>query len=1549
MRTFESRCVLIGTLLFAAATGTEPAWSQSGRLPLPTDEIAALVNAADASVAAGDFDQAVQQWQAVLDLPEDSVDPSVLQNGLWTRIQGGLTAGPGRRLQAGGRADDDPFTVGSTTLHPSLKTRVEERLLSAPDAALDAYEQRFGPQARALLNDALRDHDRARLTEVVRRYFASVAGHRAAAVFAEQLADEGDALSAARLYDRLAKHPHSTSDSRAGWLLRAAACWSLAGFAETARARLANQGELGTAGRNDRDSGPAELQAWLEGRRNSDSSSADVAASATPAFRGNAQRNASFSPAVAVGAPVWECPTVDEHDFFLDEELVAELQASISQRMSATRQRYETSTSDQVLVPAGIPVAADGLAVFRGPGTIKAVSLATGELVWPSVTIDETFQHLTNEEWVRRDEDWHSVNLDLMLTQRMYRDVTFSSLSTDGRHVYALADGGMMSSVSHAATALPALIDHQLAPHAYNRLLAFELATGRLVREFGGPPTGDPLSGAYFLSAPLPLDGDLYCLVESQGQVQLVVLDQQSLDVEWTQALYNPVTNFSDPLGGMARRLGGVALAAAGDIVVCPSGETIVAAVDRRRRTILWTYEYQRPSGASSGNPMALRMLRARRRNRVRIEDELLDELLSSDHWQDAAPVIDGESVLLTLPDSDDLLCVGLVTGKEVWRRPRGDRQWIAAVDRGNVVLVGRDQVEALRVSDGEPAWEAPVSISRPGGRGFRHNGWYVLPLSTGEIAAIDLASGRIRARTPLPESVVHGNLVVADGRIVCQTADSVLAFGTLEELTNQTERMIAADPEDASALLQRGELLLHLGEEQDALESLRRAIRADPASPARRLLVETLTEGLRSDFAAYRTAAPEIESTATTVSEQARFHRLFAEGLQRGGEFDAAFEQYLRFADKAGSVAGLQQIDGMHQVRSDRWIAGRLEELISLSAGEEQAQLRTRLLRAADNALANGDASRVKTFRHAIEDRAMQARIDRQSIDSGTLTPAETESLRLRLLSSADRDQAARASAELANQWLAANRTGELLQQLLVDLAGPYRDVECLDGQTGAELLDAWRSDPERAALMSPPDPWPTADVVAEDRTRGVPSHPFPVEQMGPPSKLFSGWSFFTDTQGARLYAFDPLGRRAWWVATSLNSEFGGRSGPYYIRYVATYDRFLLLVVEDEWTLFDVFAGGDAPQVLANAPLGTDGRRISGANRFPGVNRLRRNRNRVWMDPLSGVTLGNVGPIENGMFVYQRGNRLAAVSVSTGQELWAHQRPGLPAGGDIMSDGRVVAVWPPNSDELQLFRAVDGSFLRSNDLPPRVWKPQPEGHWGAKLVTVDRGRGDGARFDLGLFDVVTQTHVWQRSLPEVRDWGVVDGRDFSVMHAGGALRVIDADDGQDLMTVELPDGDDAEAVTVWSDADRWYVATYRTPDDVRARLETSQLPLPDVYGHVLAVSKPTGSIEWTVPVVEHPMQLHRDNPGRWPFLMLSTRNLTPGSEPPKLSWSLLLLDKATGRPLLEKTVDGRAEQHGWLSDPERQRIHLAAGTVKVTLRFGDSSAEEAPEDEPQE
>ena len=80
----------------------------------------------------------------------------------------------------------------------------------------------------------------------------------------------------------------------------------------------------------------------------------------------------------------------------------------------------------------------------------------------------------------------------------------------------------------------------------------------------------------------------------------------------------------------------------------------------------------------------------------------------------DASVCVADGRVLVTPIDSDSLHCLNLIDGELRWKYKRQDDLYTACVYQGKVILVGRHQVQAIRLADGNPGWEGHViSLSR--------------------------------------------------------------------------------------------------------------------------------------------------------------------------------------------------------------------------------------------------------------------------------------------------------------------------------------------------------------------------------------------------------------------------------------------------------------------------------------------------------------------------------------------------------------------------------------------------------------------------------------------------------------------------------------------------------------------------------------------------------------------------------------------------------------------------------------------------------------------
>ena len=147
----------------------------------------------------------------------------------------------------------------------------------------------------------------------------------------------------------------------------------------------------------------------------------------------------------------------------------------------------------------------------------------------------------------------------------------------------------------------------------------------------------------------------------------------------------------------------------------------------------------------------------------------------TNDQWLDNSAVIADGRVLLTPPESAEIHCLDLQSGKQQWKRRQGESLFIGGVDHGTVLLVGSQTIQGLKMSDGTPAWKQeslplPPNVL-PAGQGYVSQGKYFLPLSSGQIAAIDMASGAIsNNECPSIPSLSLGNLICYRGSVLSQS-----------------------------------------------------------------------------------------------------------------------------------------------------------------------------------------------------------------------------------------------------------------------------------------------------------------------------------------------------------------------------------------------------------------------------------------------------------------------------------------------------------------------------------------------------------------------------------------------------------------------------------------------------------------------------------------------------------------------------------------------------------------------------------------------------------
>lgn len=1438
----------------------------------------------------------------------------------------------------------------------SAKAEAEHLLLTLPTEGLELYRTEFGPQARAALDEAIAESNVSGIEEVVRRYFHTTAGREATYRLGSYHLDRAEPLAAALVFERI-RALEATVDP--GLALKTAIAWGRAGMPDQSVKTLVEfrdgvpggfvqiGGERVALFNNETDALP-----WLVKVLGRQPEFASLGEEQWTMFRGSPTRTATTRPTSPIWDVRWRYTTVERPGDF-DEKRLLEIVEEFARLEMGYRERSLLTTPAMHAIVVGETV------VFRTFHNLRAVDLKSGETVWESAVYDEGFDRLLEGEDlnVQNVQNVNGRRIALptasngiavtpaqkFLAQRAWRDMTAGTLASDGRFVFSVEELDFISGTQMAPNGLMINVPTTERGHT-NKLMATEVRTGKLTWELGGVRGDDEfqLAGGFFLGPPLPLGNRLYSLVERNGEIQLAVVEtierkweNQTLyrpNVQWTQSLITPNRDITmSPL----RRLAGLTPSYGDGVVVCPTASGAVVAVDLARRQLAWGYRYRTTSPSVPGNPFIGR--RMAQTNTT--EDD------AENRWLDSAPTIADGYVVLTPRDSAELHCIDLVSGKRAWEpKPRGDGLYVAGVHEGNVIVVGHSQIQAYRLTDGTPTWSDPIPIAGPTGRGIRSGSLYHLPVRAG-IVTIDLDAGRILATAKSPTGHAPGNLVSAAGTIVSVTPRHVMALEPLADIEKKINSQLEKTPNDPEALTRRGELRLHQGHEQAALEDLRKAIEAGAGQPTRDLFVATLLEGLRLDFARYReqadAALPLIEDSELKRS----YLRLHARGLEQIGDHERAFAEYVELAGLANGEPHLERTtNGRLAVRSDRWIRPRLVELLENAPEAQRASMTKSLDAELADAEADDDVARLRRIvgafgRLPIADRARRALVGKLTTEDHA---AERVLLLERLRRSADESFAAYATAELAASALADGR-GDDVVSWFDELESRYGDVVCLEGRTGRELVASWREDAGVAKALVARNPWPeTAMSVTEENNAGGIAQSWPLDVQGPAGPFYDDWTFELDNQRQTLIARDPQARIQWRIGIR---EGGAPIANPYGNFVRIRGHVVVACFSTYFAVIDPLHASGQPKVLWTRELQEGGDNTANVRNFAGAGVIR-----MMVVDRYGRPLGTVGAVVDDVVYYQSGTKLFAADLLSGDVLW--ERRNVGRGAVVTADDDHVIVIEDDGKPATILRADDGRFVDQRTIPDTNERIEVQGRYVLALTADPNGNTAGR--ELALRDVVGKTKVWSVPLPATAKISLVEGEEVAVYEPTGRFRVLRIADGSTVVDEKIT-AVPATGITVVRSAEQ-YVLLPNTPPQgpvpAIVRVAGIGFNAPVVHGEVVGFDRATGKKQWTTKVEFQ--SLPNGQPQRLPLLVFSTRNFRIQQQPGRVvnanRYELRLLDTRTGKIVFEHSDAKPSYPYTLESKPEQGELELTFMQQRLRINFkgeGDDTKGEATTEEP--
>ena len=532
--------------------------------------------------------------------------------------------------------------------------------------------------------------------------------------------------------------------------------------------------------------------------------------------------------------------------------------------------------------------------------------------------------------------------------QRIWNDLTYGTLSSDGRNVYSIEDDASdAGSIAVQGFPGPALIRQGV-------VIRGQIANFRL-GPFGGEDYPAPeqsalgprdshrqadlgagrafdralaaAAGHVLPRAPVAADGVPLCAGGTEGGGAPAGArpgDRRSVVVATiergrAESRARPAAPPHGRLAVLRRRNPGL-----------PHQHRALVGVDLANHSLLWAHCYVAGNNRGMRPPWVF----------MRANDEGGDGTAG---WADSGVCIAGDRVLATPRDSDALLCLSLSDGHRLWKCPQRDDLYLACATGEAAVLVGRTAVRAVRLADGRPAWRAQRGLPRRQhaqrprlpqrkpllrsprfrGSGGRRSGRGP-NRGRGQIAAAARAGqpGGLPGKDHFPRFGRRRGLL--PGRRRCA----------------EIQQRLAAKPDDPEALAMQGEMLLDNGEQPAAIAALRRSYELEPVPRTRELLRDALLDGLRTQFAAYRGRLSEIEPLLENASQQAAVLRLTAEGLRRSGEPVAAFDDCEKLIALEPDRQPLDEVDHNYFVRRDRWVQGQLTDLCRQAKGEAAATI---------------------------------------------------------------------------------------------------------------------------------------------------------------------------------------------------------------------------------------------------------------------------------------------------------------------------------------------------------------------------------------------------------------------------------------------------------------------------------------------------------------------------------------------------------------------------------------------------------------------------------
>jgi len=820
------------------------------------------------------------------------------------------------------------------TLRQTVNDHLIDRIRKLPKEAQESYAFQFEPTAKRLLENAIVAGSLDEIQQVAQKYFPTASGASATFLVGLTQFERGDYAAAFLTLDRL-KRLHPAMPDSLNPLLE-----PMLEELQTKLRKVAEQPSL-----------PISASSWLEqiGWR-------------LPA--GLPSQNPRTEATVPLLEQNWSVP--------LFTRLLQEREADTLSRMI-------TNNSD-VYIPASQPLVVGDLFITRTLDETIVINANTGKRLW-----------IASEPAYRFPENAAVPPLfagsPFRTTLRFFfwHNRIAHQLSSDGEKLFCI-DGHDLLGMNLQPFGFPARMvggggaggrgweDLRYTPGS--TLMARDLKTGQILWQAGKFPyvqkyfdaffaqrsqtpntpagqvnidekifTNDEkiLKETWFLGAPLPLQGRLYVIGETEGIIQLFMLESQTGSLIAKQTFAHASSSIT---AEFVRRTYPLFPSASSGIVLCPSGNGLIAALDATTLSPIWCFSYAAAPTSNTVN----RMMRNQPRSvsSINVDDHHIRQLFNDSGWQVPCIIVDRQRVLVAPPDQAALYCLDLLSGELLWKQTvsRLNALYVACVHDDKVFLVTPGNLMVIDMETGKDVtpyedYRFPAAW-KPAGVGVHSGNQYFIPFTEGHLAIVDLddnklnwlnASGvavlppveeenasesggslesperfmeynphsgydynRYKADIFSPDLIADdvfqkpiqfGNLVGIKGRFFSQSPTQISCFDQKEPLKRRAETLLQDDPNDPDGLLKQGRILKSEGKLAEAIEAFRASLKAKPTLEAADALRKNLLEAMRKDYAFWSYASRELESLAEFPEEWGAILYAQIEGILQSGQLD--------------------------------------------------------------------------------------------------------------------------------------------------------------------------------------------------------------------------------------------------------------------------------------------------------------------------------------------------------------------------------------------------------------------------------------------------------------------------------------------------------------------------------------------------------------------------------------------------------------------------------------------------------------------------------------